>query len=82
MASTTSTAAMCAFGDAIGETVRAAGVVGDVAADRADLLARRIGRKMKPHRRQLFREVEIDHPGLDPRNPVDRVDLENLCSSS
>ena len=38
-------------GEAVLEAVRAAGVLGDVAADRADLLARRIGRVVEAVRR-------------------------------
>ena len=40
-------------GEAVLQAVRAAGVLGDVAADRADLLARRIGRVVAAERRDL-----------------------------
>ena len=47
------------------EAVRAAGVLGDVAADRADLLARRIGRVVVAERRDLPRDLEVGHARLD-----------------
>ena len=67
--------------DAVGEAVRPARVVGDVAADRARLLARRIGREVQPERRERAREIEVDDTGLDPRHPfvgVDRHDPVHL----
>ena len=68
-------------GHARGEAVRAARVVGDVAADRARLLARRVGGEVEPERRELPVEVEVDHAGLDPGHPrlgVDRQDAVHL----
>ena len=68
-------------GDARGEAVRPARVVRHVAADRARLLARRVRGEEEPERRELPVQVEVDHPGLDPRHPrglVDRQDPVHL----
>ena len=43
----------------IGQAVRTAGVVGDVATDRAGLLATRIGGEMHPKVSDLLRQIEI-----------------------
>ena len=69
-ASTTSTARMCGVRDALGEAVRAARVVGDVAADRARLLAARIGREVQAVLGDVPRlRSRLSTPGLDPRPP-------------
>ena len=57
-------------GDALGEAVRPARVVGDVAADRARLLAARVGGEVQAVRGDGRREVEVEHARLDPRQPV------------
>ena len=55
---------MCAFGDALGEAVRPAGVVGDVAADRARLLAARVGREVQAvARRRRGDRSRLSTPG-------------------
>ena len=64
-------------GDAVLQGVRAARVVGDVAADRARLLARGIGRVVVAARADLPREVQVDEPGLDDGQLVLVVDLEH-----
>ena len=64
-------------GDARGEAVRTAGVGADVAADRAGLLRRRVGRVVQAEVRDRPRQVEVEHARLDPRDPLDRVDLEH-----
>ena len=46
-------------GEAVLQAMRAAGVLGDVAADRAHLLARRIGRVVVAERRDLPRDLEV-----------------------
>ena len=61
----------------VGQAMRPTGVVGDVAADRAALLAAGIGSEVQPVRRQLPGEIEVEHAGLDPRQPVDRIDREH-----
>ena len=66
--STTSTRVDVGAGDAVGQAVRTAGVVGDVAADRARLLAARVGREVHAEVGDLVRQVEVEHPGLDPRH--------------
>src|SRR5439155_22118401 len=55
---------------AVGEAVRPAGVRVHVAADRADLLGRRIRRVREPGRPQGVAEVEVEDTRLDPREPV------------
>ena len=54
-------------GDALGQAVRTARVVGDVAADRARLLAARVGREVQPVDGDGPGQVEVEHAGLDPR---------------
>ena len=62
-------------GEAVLEAVRAAGVLGDVAADRADDLAR-VGRveEVRPDR---GRDRDVRHARLDADPPVVEVDLED-----
>ena len=55
--------------DALGEAVRPARVVGHVAADRARLLAARVGREVQPVGGDRTAEVEVQHARLDPRPP-------------
>ena len=55
----------------------AAGVLGDVAADRAHLLARRVGRVEEAVGRNRPRHVEVRHAGLDAHPPVGGIDLED-----
>ena len=66
------------IGDAVGEAVGASGIVGDIAAERADLLARRVGGEVESLGPQLLREVEIDDAGLHPGDAVVRVDRQHL----
>jgi hypothetical protein len=64
-------------GEPVLEAVRAAGVLRDVAADRAHLLAAGVGREVQPVRRGRCGDVQVGHARLDDRPPVDRVDLEH-----
>ena len=64
-------------GDAVLEAVRAAGVLGDVAADGAGFLARWIGREEEPVAERHLGELEVDDPRLDQRGAVFAVDLED-----
>jgi len=57
--------------------MRAAGVLGDVAADRADDLARRIGRVVAAERRHPLRDRKVGHAGLDNRAQVGDVHFED-----
>ena len=57
--------------------MRAAGVVGDVAADGARLLARRIRRVVVAARADLPGEVQVHQPGLDDRDLVLVIDLDD-----
>ena len=75
--STTSTASTCALVTPGGQAVRAAGVGGDVPADRAGLLRGRIGRVVQAEVVHRAGQVEVQHAGLDPRDPADRIDLEH-----
>ena len=52
-------------------------LVADVAADRARLLRRRVGRVVQPEVRDRPREVEVEHARLDPREALVGVDLED-----
>ena len=61
-------------GDSVGQAVRPAGVGGHVAADRAGLLAGRVGGEVPAQRPQQPVEVQVDRPGLDPRHAVGDVD--------
>ena len=75
---TTSSAGDVVDREAVLEAVRAAGVLGDVAADRADLLARRVGRvevALAPRRRVVtsrFVDARLDDDAL-----AGEVDLED-----
>ena len=66
------------IGDTVGKAVRTSGVVGNVAAQRADLLARRIGREVEALGAELFAQIEIDDSGFDPRDAVLKVDLDHV----
>ena len=63
--------------EAVFEAVRAAGVLGDVAADRADHLARWIGRVVAAERRDAAGDLEIRHARLRDDAKVRNVDLED-----
>ena len=62
--------------EAVLEAVRAAGVLGDVAADRADDLRRRIGR-VEVRRPDGQRDLGVRHARLDDDALVGQVDLEH-----
>src|SRR5690606_31772344 len=64
-------------GDPVGEAVGPARVVGDVAADRAGLLARRVRGEVQPVRGERPGEVEVHDAGLHPGDPLRGVDLED-----
>ncbi len=73
-------------GHAMTETVRAARVEGHVAANRADLLAGRIGRVVEAMRRAKRGDREIDDAGLDhghararvePHDPIQPVERDD-----
>ena len=63
--------------EAVLQAVRAAGVLGDVAADRADDLARRVGRVVAAERRDVLRDRQIRDARLDHGPQVGDVDLED-----
>ena len=64
-------------GDAVLEAVRTAGVLGDVAADRAGRLARGVGHVVEPERRHRLGEPRVDHARLHHRAAAGRIDLED-----
>ena len=64
-------------GDPGGEAVGPAGVGGDVAADRAGLLRRRVGRVVEAEVRDRTAEVEVEDARLDPGDPRLDVDLQH-----
>ena len=66
---------------AVPEAVRSAGIEGDVAANRADRLARRIGRVVEPEARRGRGDVEIDDARLHDGHPIDRVHLEDAIEA-
>ena len=77
LGSTASTLEHVMHGEAVFQAVRAAGVLGDVAADRADLLTRRIGRVVVAEGRDLPRDLEVGHARLHRDAPVRDVDVEH-----
>ena len=66
-------------GEAVLQAVRAAGVLRDVAADGADLLAGRVGRVVEPVRGGGLGDLEVVDAGLEHRAPVLDVDLEDAA---
>ena len=68
-------------GEAVLETVGAAGVLGDVTADGAHLLARRIGRVVVAVRRDSLRDLEVRHARLDGHATVRDIDLEHAIEA-
>ena len=64
-------------GEAVLQAVRAAGVLGHVAADRAHLLARRVRRVEEAVRRDSARDVEVRDTGLDDDALGRQVELED-----
>ena len=64
-------------GEAVLQAVRAAGVLGDVAADRAHLLTRRVGGVVVAERRHLPRDLEVGDARFDGDAPVRDVDVEH-----
>ncbi len=64
-------------GEPVLEAVRAAGVLRDVPAYRADDLTGRVGRVEQPVRRGGLRHRQVRHAGLDDRAPRHRVDLKH-----
>ena len=68
--------------EAVLEAVRAARVLGDVAADRADLLRRRIRRVVEAVGRDRARDVEVRDAGLDDDLAALDVDLEDAVHAA
>ncbi len=64
-------------GHAVLEAVRPARVEGDVAADRADLLARGIGRVVEPVPGRRLGDRGVDRPRLHHGDPLGRVQPED-----
>ena len=67
--------------NAILETMRSAGVLGDVAADGTGALTRRIGRVLETVRFCGGAELRIDDAGLDDSAPVVLVHLEDFVQT-
>ena len=65
---------------AVLQAVRAARVEGDIAADRADELAGRVGRVVEAVGRSRLGDVEVDHAGLDDGDAL-RPDRVLRCDS-
>ena len=64
-------------GHTILEGMRPPGIGGDVAADRAGALARRVRGVVEPGPPERAGQPEIDHAGLNDRIAVARVDLDD-----
>ena len=64
-------------GEAVLQTMRAAGILGDVAADRAHLLTRWVGRVVVAVRRDLPGDLEIRDAGLHGHAAIGNVDVEH-----
>ena len=64
-------------GEAVFQAVHAARVLGDVAADRAGDLARRVGRIVEARLRDRIRDAEVGHARLRDHAAVLEVDLED-----
>ena len=62
---------------AVLQAMHATGILGDVAADRARDLRRRIGRVIQAVRRRCLRDREVRDAGLDARDAAARIDFEN-----
>src|SRR5690606_24383997 len=67
-----------AGGVPLGEAVGTARVVGDVAADGARLLGRRVRGEIEAVGSGGVTQVEVDDPGADPGGAVARVDVDLL----
>ena len=63
------------------QAVGATGVLGDVAADGAHLLAGGVGCEAQPVLRGGLGDVEVGDPGLECGPPVERVDLQDAAQS-
>ncbi len=64
-------------GEAVLEAVHAAGVLGDVAADRGGELRRRVRREVEAVGRRRFGHGDVAHAGLDDGDARDRVDAQD-----
>ena len=64
-------------GDAVGEAVRSAGVLGHVTADGAGSLARRVRRVVQPKLGGCLGEFDVDDPRLDQRGSIARIDFDD-----
>ena len=64
-------------GDAVGQAMGSAGVRVHVAPDRADLLRGRVGRVREARGGERIGQIEVEHAGLDPGQPVLRPHLED-----
>ena len=64
-------------GQPVFEAMHAAGIFGDIAADRAGDLARRIGRVIKAGMLDRLGQCQIGHPGLSHHAAIVVIDLED-----
>src|SRR5205814_2054426 len=67
--------------DAVLETMRTTGVLGDVSTDGAGSLTRRIRRVMQPMRRYFTCQHRVHYARLDHRELIDDVDPEDAAKS-
>ena len=64
-------------GESVLEAVHTAGILGDVAADAARDLRRRIGRVVEAVTGRRFGNGEVTHSGLDARDAIVGIDLDD-----
>ena len=63
--------------DAVHQRVRSAGILGNIAADSAGLLAGRIGREVQAKMRDMFGELKIHYAGLHHRALILGIDFQD-----
>ena len=68
-------------GDAVGQGVRPAGIIGDIAADGAGGLAAGIRRVEEAVFGDGFGDIEIDHAGFDNGDAVLQIDFQNAIQT-
>src|SRR4030095_13713657 len=68
-------------GEAVLQAVRAAGILGHVATDRADLLARRVRSVIEAMRSDLARDLEIGDARLDGHAAIRNIEGEDAIQA-
>jgi len=68
-------------GESVLQAMGAAGIFGDIATDRTDLLTRGIRRVVTAERRDLSRDLEIRHTWLDDDSLIGNVDVDDAVEA-